>query len=177
MQAGSVTGRGIFSSTAPVSPASTIGLVDNAMIHQTTWDGWTVSDGSNFKQILTKRALLGDTNLDGKVDEQDYLNIIANMGSTNAQWFLGDLNDDGLVTPDDLAEVTANLGAGTSLTAGPSLLAASPANAALSAMAVITASPIIKKPAAKADKPVVHATKPAIGPKQPKVIQAATKCP
>jgi hypothetical protein len=89
------------------------------MIHQTTWDGQTVSDGTNFKQILTMRTLVGDTNLDGKVDQADYVNIIANMGRVGTTYFEGDLNHDGVVTPDDLALVTANLGAGAAFAAGP----------------------------------------------------------
>jgi hypothetical protein len=48
--------------------------------------------------------------------QPDYLGIIANTGSTGAEWLPGDVNGDAL------AEVTANLGAGTSLTVGPSLL-------------------------------------------------------
>ncbi|MFI5380600.1 MAG: type VI secretion system tube protein Hcp [Tepidisphaerales bacterium] len=111
VQARTITGRGIFSSTAPASPASAIGLVDNASIRQTIWDGQTVSDGSNYNQILTKRTLRGDTNLDGKVDQQDYLNIIANMGRAGATYFEGDLDEDGVVTTNDLAIVSANLGA------------------------------------------------------------------
>jgi type VI secretion system secreted protein Hcp len=175
VQAGTITGRGIFSSDAPVSPATTIGIVDNAMIHQATWDGQTVSDGSDFNQILTRRTLLGDTNLDGKVDQQDYLNIIANMGRLGATYFEGDLNGDGTVTPDDLAVVSANLGAGMTLAAGPALAAASPVNATMSPMAVSEASPMVDKPAPQTAKPVVHAKKPSPPHKQPTIIHRVTK--
>jgi hypothetical protein len=134
-----------------------------------------VSLGPSFSQVLVMPALAGDTNLDGKVDQSDYLNVVANMGSTGAQWFLGDLNGDGLVTPDDLAVVTANLGAGASFAAGPSLATASPANPAMAAMAVSEASPMIDKSVAATAKPVVHAKKPVPHHKQPKVIHSATR--
>ncbi|MGA2498773.1 MAG: right-handed parallel beta-helix repeat-containing protein [Tepidisphaeraceae bacterium] len=145
VQDGTVTGRGIVSSTAPATPATTVGLADNAMIQQTVWDGQTVSDGTNFKQILTTRALVGDTNLDGKVDQADYVNIIANMGRAGATYFEGDLNHDGVVTVDDLAEVTANLGAGAAFAAGPALSAFS--GNANSAIATPMAKQVVEQPA------------------------------
>ncbi|MFI5381163.1 MAG: dockerin type I domain-containing protein, partial [Tepidisphaerales bacterium] len=152
VQDGTITGRGIVSSTAPVSPATTIGLADNAMIHQTTWDGQTVSDGTNFKQILTIRALVGDTNLDGKVDQIDYLNIIANMGRVGATYLEGDLNHDGVVTPDDLALVSAHLGAASAAVAGPQL---APAPVAAAAARGTAALPTIEQPAVhKPAKPI-----------------------
>ncbi|MFI5380226.1 MAG: dockerin type I repeat-containing protein, partial [Tepidisphaerales bacterium] len=157
VQDGTITGRGIVSSTAPVSPATTIGLADNAMIHQTTWDGQTVSDGSSFNQILTKRALVGDTNLDGKVDQADYPNIIANMGRVGATYLEGDLNHDGVVTVDDLALVTAHLGAGAAFAAGPVFSASQ-----------VSASPLAAKPAVK-----LAAKKPAAKRPAPKPVHMA----
>ncbi|MGA2502173.1 MAG: dockerin type I repeat-containing protein, partial [Tepidisphaeraceae bacterium] len=150
-----------------------LGMVDNALLHLASFAGHSLS--GVFSQLLIQSTVAGDTNLDGKVDQSDYVNIIANMGSTNAQWFLGDLNGDGLVTPDDLAVVAANLGAGASIAAGPSLATASPANPAMAAMAVSEASPMIDKSVAATAKPAVHAKKPVPHHKQPKVIHSATK--
>jgi hypothetical protein len=151
-----------------------LGMVDNALLHLAGFAGQSL--GGVFSQLLIQSTVAGDTNLDGKVDQSDYLNIIANMGNTGAQWFLGDLNGDGVVTPDDLAIVSANLGAGTSLAAGPSLFTASPANAPAAANPT-SAAPLTtnKTPVAKATKPVVHATRPVPHHKQPKVIHSVTK--
>ncbi|MFI5378675.1 MAG: MBG domain-containing protein [Tepidisphaerales bacterium] len=145
----------IVSTIPALAWPTTIGVVDNNTIHQTTWDGQTVSDGSNFNQILTKRTLLGDANLDGKVDQSDYLDIIANMGRVGATYFQGDLDGDGVVTANDLAIVSANLGAGASPAAGPLLPATSPATAN-AAPAARTAS------AARPKQPTLHHKRPKI---------------
>ncbi|MFI5379946.1 MAG: PA14 domain-containing protein [Tepidisphaerales bacterium] len=129
--------------------AVTLAQLDNSKIHQTTWGGLTISDGTNFDQILVKRAYVGDTNLDGVVDQRDYLNILANMGHNGAQWLDGDLDHSGIVTVDDLAAVSANLGAGTGGSNGPALpdVQAGSAIAAMplpsyDALSVRTGSPI-----------------------------------
>src|SRR6185295_18229454 len=66
----------------------------------------------------------GDINLDGRVNQADYLNVIANMGSSSGEWILGDVNRDGVVNVGDFAAVSANLGAGDG--AGEPLLLVSP---------------------------------------------------
>ena len=104
----------------------------------------------------------GDTNLDGIVDQNDYVNIIANMGSTNSQWFLGDLNHDGNVTVDDLAEVNANLTLGPSFAAGP-VLPPEPATSAKRAAHAAAPKPAAKKPVAK--KPLAKRPTPTPLPK------------
>jgi len=76
--------------------------VDNATIHQTMWGGVPISDGVDFGQVIIKRTYAGDTNMDGQVNDRDFLNILANMGSVG-QWLDGDLNHSGQVTADDLA--------------------------------------------------------------------------
>ncbi|MGA2498781.1 MAG: dockerin type I domain-containing protein, partial [Tepidisphaeraceae bacterium] len=143
---------------------ATLAPVDNRMLHLTSWSNVPINDGTDFSQVIVKYTCMGDANLDGKVDQSDYLNIIANMGSTNASYFEGDLNGDGMVTPDDFAIVSANLGAGASFAAGPAISAASPApaSATMSAMAVSAASPMAAKPAAKVTKPVVNPKKPVV---------------
>ncbi|MFI5379195.1 MAG: kelch repeat-containing protein [Tepidisphaerales bacterium] len=140
----------LLTSAQPASGTPALGLVDNALLHLSSFAGQSL--GGVFSQLLIRSTVAGDTNLDGVVDQQDYLNVLANMGSTSAQWFQGDLNYDGLVTPDDLAVVTANLGASV---AGPQPL---PAPAA-------AASPRVLARASK--KPAAHAApnKPARAPK------------
>ena len=108
-----LAGGSIFTSiaTAPGTTAA-LALVDNRSLHLLDWHGEPLSDGSNFNQLLLAYTYLGDTNLDGVVDDQDYLNIITNFGKTGASWFDGDLNGDGVVDLADYNLVTQNLGAG-----------------------------------------------------------------
>ncbi|MGA2498308.1 MAG: right-handed parallel beta-helix repeat-containing protein [Tepidisphaeraceae bacterium] len=172
---GMILGVGIITSFGTAAFPVAVGLVDNNLIHQTTWNGTTISDGVDFGQIILKGTYAGDTNLDGQVDQSDYLNIVANMGSTSASYFEGDLNGDVMVTPDDFAIVSANLGAGASFAAGPALPAASPASAdaTMSAMPADTVSPMIETPAAEVTKPIVDVKKPAVKTVKP-VVHAKT---
>ncbi|MFI5380519.1 MAG: hypothetical protein ACHRHE_14575 [Tepidisphaerales bacterium] len=105
----------IFSSATPAAGTAAIALVDNNLLHLSAWRGQTISDGSNFNELLFVYTCAGDTNLDGTVTTADYFNIIANMGKMGATWFDGELTGDGSVTPADLDVVTRNLGASTGL--------------------------------------------------------------
>ncbi|MFI5380341.1 MAG: dockerin type I domain-containing protein, partial [Tepidisphaerales bacterium] len=166
---GMVLGTGILTSIGTAALPATVGLVDNNMIHQTTWSGTTISDGVNFSQMILKGTYAGDTNLDGKVDQSDYLNVIANMGRVGATYFEGDLNHDGVVTADDLAIVSANLGAGGGGASGPPLLATPPASgpkvAASMARRIVPATEKLaakpKPPAPRPAKLALHRASPA----------------
>ena len=118
--------------------------------------------GGAFSQILIQSTVAGDANLDGRVDQQDYLNIIANMGRAGATYFEGDLNGDGAVTADDLALVSLNIGAGANMAAGPPLLAAPPpaAHAKTAAKPASAAAAATRRAVAKATKPVAQPKKP-----------------
>jgi hypothetical protein len=147
---GTITGRGIITSIGSDQLPGAVGLVDNNTLHQTLWHGTTISDGTTFRQMILKGTCAGDTNLDGQVTSADYLNIIANMGASSAQYFLGDLNLDGRITPDDLAVVSQNLGhaatgfmAAQALPALPTTAAATPRAAVGNAVAK---APVRKKP-------------------------------
>ncbi|MFI5379543.1 MAG: dockerin type I domain-containing protein [Tepidisphaerales bacterium] len=109
------------------SESAVVALVDNSVLHLTTWHGVTISDGVDFRELLFAYTYPGDVNLDGTVTQADYYNVIANMGKTNATWTDGDMNGDGVVTPADLAIVTANLGAGTGGNGPPLAALAGPA--------------------------------------------------
>ncbi|MFI5377923.1 MAG: S8 family serine peptidase [Tepidisphaerales bacterium] len=102
----------VTSAATPDGHPAALGAVDNQQIHQLAWDGETLSDGTNFSQVLIKFTYLGDVNLDGRVDASDYLNVFANM-SAAGEWFQGDVDYDGVITAADAAIVAANLGAGT----------------------------------------------------------------
>ncbi len=103
------------------STPAVLAPVDNQELHLLTWHGDTLSDGSDFHQLLLACTYAGDVNLDGVVNQLDYVNIVANMGKHNASWFDGDVNLDGFVTVDDFNIVTENLGSGTGGLAGPAL--------------------------------------------------------
>lgn len=90
-----------------------VALVENRMIRQLTWKGETIATAGDFHQLLFVYTYEGDNDLDGRVDENDYRNVVANMGRTNATYLEGDLNYDGTVNKLDYDLVTANLGSGS----------------------------------------------------------------
>ncbi|MFI5381191.1 MAG: right-handed parallel beta-helix repeat-containing protein [Tepidisphaerales bacterium] len=93
-------------------PQHTLAAIDNNSLRLASFNNTPIAGGSGFNQLILTPALPGDTNLDGKVDPSDYLNVIANMGRVGGTWFDGDLDQNGIVTPDDLAVVSAHLGTG-----------------------------------------------------------------
>ncbi len=149
---------GIVASGTPA-----LAMVDNALLHLASFAGQSL--GGVFSQLLIQQTVAGDANLDGVVNDSDYLAVIANMGRTGAQWFLGDLNGDGVVTVDDLTEVSAHLG-NSVLGASMSLplVVAKP-----KAQPAAIAKTVAKAPV-KAAKPVVQPKKPAPHHKRAKVI-------
>ena len=58
------------------------------------------------EDILGTKA--GDTNLDGKVDFDDFLRFAANFGAMDATWADGDFNGDGLVNIMDFTRLARN---------------------------------------------------------------------
>ena len=56
------------------------------------------------------RTRRGDTNLDGRVDFGDFLELAANFGHTEARWSQGDFNGDGVVDFADFLLMAANFG-------------------------------------------------------------------
>lgn len=90
---------------------TTLAAFDNNRLHVLTWNGQPVSDGTDFNQVLVAFTYSGDANLDGQVDESDYLNIIANLGHSGG-WLEGDMDHDGVVSLLDYGMVTSHLGAG-----------------------------------------------------------------
>ena len=99
------TGSGITSSALP----SRMGLavLDNAVLHRTTFGGITVDDSF----IFVSPELLGDANADGIIDLTDLSTVLNNFGSTTPAWTSG--NFDGAPTIDltDLSDVLNNFGA------------------------------------------------------------------
>ena len=134
---------GLKTSGTVSAGTAALGMVDNALLHLGNFAGQSL--GGVFSQLLIQPTVAGDANLDGVVNDADYLAVIANMGRTGAQWFLGDLNGDGTVNADDFAEVTAHLTAVAGFAAGPVL----PANPTASAKAVV-AKAVVKQGVKKA---------------------------
>jgi predicted outer membrane repeat protein len=133
--------------TALVS-TKTLAMIDNALVHMPAFAGQTLA--SPFSQILIRPAFRGDANLDGQVDDQDFLPILTNLGRPNAQWLLGDLDQDGDVDLDDYAQVMANVGAGALLAGNgginPTLQAKPAPQPNVKAQAKSQASKIKQKP-------------------------------
>jgi fibronectin-binding autotransporter adhesin len=70
-------------------------------------------------QVEVRFTLLGDTNLDGKVDVTDLGNLASNYGATaGATWAQGDSTYNGAVDVSDLGNLASNYGG--QLAAGPS---------------------------------------------------------
>ncbi|MGN6369888.1 MAG: autotransporter-associated beta strand repeat-containing protein [Phycisphaerae bacterium] len=133
---------GILSTALPAHSA--IAVIDNGALPQPlTMFGGVGVDGNS---ILLTVALLGDANVDGKVDLTDLSTVLNNFGTTTPNWTSG--NFDGAATIDltDLSDVLNNFG----LTS-PSPTAASFASAATAApepaslAALMLATPILLK--------------------------------
>jgi hypothetical protein len=92
-----------------------------------------VVPGLAAQTVLVQFALLGDANLDNKVDFNDLVLLAQHYGATNANWDQGDFNYDGEVNFNDLTIQAQNYGS----TLPASVVAAAPATAA----AVTSAAP------------------------------------
>jgi autotransporter-associated beta strand protein len=119
---GSWTGAGITSSTAATSGHgnTAIGFASNADsgMGLTSFGGIAVDANS----VLLRYTMLGDANLDGKVDIADFLLLRHNFGLTsNAMWDQGDFDYDGKIDITDFMILRAHFGA--SLSAAPAAIA------------------------------------------------------
>ncbi len=63
-------------------------------------------------------TLLGDANLDGIVNSEDFTPFSANLGKSGASWDQGDFNYDGTVNSEDFTPFSANLGKTATLAGG-----------------------------------------------------------
>jgi hypothetical protein len=69
--------------------------------------------------------LIGDTNLDGKVDVTDLGNVASSYGTASAtSWITGDFNYDGVVDVTDLGDLASNYGASLTDSAAASRMSA-----------------------------------------------------
>jgi hypothetical protein len=78
----------------------------------------------------TAWSLLGDANLDGTVNSEDFSPFASNLGASPRVWDNGDFNYDGTVNSEDFSPFAHNLGQTASLAAAAGIL--EPANNGLS---------------------------------------------
>jgi autotransporter-associated beta strand protein len=114
---GTWNGPGILSSMAPANPHYGIGYADAA----DPGNPAHLAPG----QIEVKYTLLGDTNLDGKVNGADFVNMAANFNRGSRSWDQGDFDYNGTVDGADFLLLAANfeLSAGESSVASADLAA------------------------------------------------------
>jgi autotransporter-associated beta strand protein len=82
-----------------------------------TFDGINLAGG----EILIRKTIIGDVNLDGQVSIADFIELASNFGRTAATWEEGDVNYDQQVTISDFIELASNFNmtfAGEALAAG-----------------------------------------------------------
>jgi hypothetical protein len=104
---GTWDGPGITSSAIASADAATgfsygIGYADSA----------DPGDPANLPsgELEIKYTLLGDANLDGTVNGEDFSQFSHNLGQSGAVWDQGDFNYDGTVNSEDFASFSHNLG-------------------------------------------------------------------
>ena len=91
----------LFEEVAGEDPDSSFDLDNNDIVDASDVDYLLVS-------ILGTRA--GDSNLDGSVNFQDFLNLSANFGRTDRSWATGDFDGDKVVNFTDFLLLSANFG-------------------------------------------------------------------
>jgi hypothetical protein len=132
--AGQHNGMGITSSAMMEDRRLAIGYARAADLFNGQ-GGTFIGQSVNASDILLRTTLLGDSNLDGKVDFQDLVKIAQNYGQsvstkTDAWWTDGDFNYDGVTDFADLVEVAQNYGSALAPPAVPSASAAFDADVA-----------------------------------------------
>ena len=148
--AGAQNGNGIFSTAAAnnASHVTTLGVIQNSVDGTTT--GTTLYPGFDGLQTgllptSHKIHLLGDANLDGKVDGSDYSLIDSGFLTHATGWRNGDFNYDGTINGSDYtlidnafntqgAQLTAAIASPTALTTAEVASVPEPAAAAASGL-------------------------------------------
>jgi len=71
----------------------------------------TVNAGFEFDNLkVYANAILGDANLNGRVDSSDFTALSQHFGATGAVWMNGDFNNDGVVNALDFNLISSNFG-------------------------------------------------------------------
>ena len=95
---------GIVSTTLPANMG--IAILDNAVTNFTTFGG----QPANSNSLLLSPELLGDANVDGKVDLGDLSIVLNNFGTTTPNWTSGDFDYSPTVDLTDLSDLLNNFG-------------------------------------------------------------------
>ncbi len=95
---------GIFSSSLPANYA--VALLDNAVTHFSTFRGQPVDANA----LLLSPELLGDLNVDGKVDLSDLSALLNNFGKSTPFWTDGNFDSAPTIDLTDLALILNNFG-------------------------------------------------------------------
>jgi autotransporter-associated beta strand protein len=106
---GAWNGTGIISSMAPANSNYGIGYADSV-------DPGNPA-GLAPGQIEVKYTLLGDANLDGKVNGTDFAILATNFNQAVTGWDQGDFNYDGAANGNDFAFIASNFNQGASQSA------------------------------------------------------------
>ncbi len=104
---GSWNGIGIMSSAAQNNPGYGIGYADSAD------PGNPANLPSDTIEIMY--TLLGDANLDGTVNSEDFTPFAHNLGQSGMAWDQGDFNYDGTVNAEDFTSFSHNIGQSATL--------------------------------------------------------------
>jgi hypothetical protein len=141
---GEWNGMGIISSAAQTP---TNGLV-YALGFADGKDGvvWGLASG----QIEVKYTLMGDANLDGYVNGEDFTLLAANFNQSVTGWDRGDFNYDGYANGEDFTVLSANFNQGANIAAVASAPAAAPA------VATVSTQSIAATPTAPTSKTVIR---------------------
>jgi hypothetical protein len=142
---GAWNGPGILSSTSPANPSYALGYADAAD------PGNPAGLGSG--QIEIRYTLVGDANLDGKVNGADFAILASNFNQAVAGWDNGDFNYDGKANGADFAMLSANFNQGSQI----AVTAAAPAAPPVTTQPALAATPTsttvaIASPATKTPK-------------------------
>jgi len=102
---GDWSGNGITSSLATQLNGNGIGVAEASALNVTEFMGQTV----DATAVLARYTRLGDANLTGGVDLDDFTALAAGFG-IGTTWVRGDFNYDGLVNLDDFTILASNFG-------------------------------------------------------------------
>jgi hypothetical protein len=101
-----VAAGSIYSSLTSEYPQTALAVGEASEANITSLGGQAIDSTT----VLVALTVLGDANMDFKVDSADEQIVEANMGKSVDDWTQGDLNGDGIVNQVDLTLVTEHLG-------------------------------------------------------------------
>jgi hypothetical protein len=127
---------GITSSTVADTPGTALGYATAGELGISTFDGISVTS----TDILVKYTYIGDANLDGEVNNSDFVILAHNFGASPADWSQADFNYDGVVGPTDFGIFATYDDSGTGGSFGnPLAVVATPEPGSLAMLGVTSA--------------------------------------